>query len=459
MAGDLNLQLRNLGVEEPYSHEAEQAVLGAVILEAGLLSELIEILSPDHFYNRQRGQIYAQMIQLFTQSQSIDIVTLLNNIVENGIIAGENDAKHYLASLAETVPSLSNVKAYASIILQKHTIRRLMAAATEILEATTTEADPAVLLEYAEQKIYDLRQGRDSSALSHIQTPITETLGYIQKISGPDRDSYLGIPTGFDYLDSLLGGMGKSDLIILAARPGVGKTSFALNIATNVAKRCQEAVAIFSLEMSREQLSARILSSEGLLDSSIFRSGITNHELWRELAEVSSRISQLPIYLDDSSGITVPEIKAKIRRINSDPRMPNVGLVVIDYLQLMTSAKRSDSRVNEVSEITRSLKIMAKDLMVPVITLSQLSRATEKRSKEEHRPVLADLRDSGSIEQDADAVLFLFREYLYDDEADDTEAECIIAKNRHGGLGTARLMWDGNHTRYLNPDYTHSDEY
>ncbi len=459
MAGDLTLQLKNLGVEEPFSHEAEQAVLGAIILDSALLSELIEMLTPEHFYNRQRGQIFAQMIQLFTQSQGIDIVTLLNNIVESGIIADENEAKLYLASLAETVPSLSNVKAYASIMLQKHTIRRLMSAATEILEATSTETDPAMLIEFAEQKIYDLRQGRDSSALSHIQTPITETLGYIQKISGPDREKYLGIPTGFDYLDNLLGGMGKSDLIILAARPGVGKTSFALNIATNVAKRQQEAVAIFSLEMSRQQLSARILSSEGLLDSSIFRNGINNHELWRELADVSSRMAKLPIYLDDSSGVTVPEIKAKIRRINSDPRMPNVGLIIIDYLQLMTGTKRTDSRVNEVSEITRNLKIMAKELMVPVITLSQLSRATEKRSKEEHRPVLADLRDSGSIEQDADAVLFLFREYLYDDEADDSEAECIIAKNRHGGLGTARLMWDGTHTRYLNPDYTHSDEY
>ncbi len=459
MAGDLSLQLKNLGVEEPFSHEAEQAVLGAIIIDSNLLSDLIEMLSPDHFFNKQRGLIYSQMIQLFAHSQTIDIVTLLNNIVENGIIAGENDAKHYLASLAETVPSLSNVKAYATIIIQKYTIRKLMSAATEILEAASSESDPNLLLEYAEQKIYDLRQGRDNSALLHIETPITETLGHIQKISGPDRERYLGIPTGFEYLDNLLGGMGKSDLIILAARPGVGKTSFALNIATNVAKRQQDAVAIFSLEMSREQLTARILSSEGLLDSSIFRSGITNLELWKDLADVSTKMSKLPIYLDDSSGITVPEIKAKIRRINSDPRMPNVGLIVIDYLQLMTSGKRSESRVNEVSEITRNLKIMAKELMVPVITLSQLSRATEKRSKEEHRPVLADLRDSGSIEQDADSVMFLFREHLYNDEADESEAECIIAKNRHGGLGTAMLMWDGNHTRYLNPDYSHSDEY
>ncbi len=453
MAGELTLQLKNLGIEEPFSHEAEQAVLGAVIIDSSLLSDLIEMLTPEQFYNSQRGQIYAQMIQLFTQSQTIDIVTLINNIVENGIIANENDAKLYLASLAETVPSLSNVKAYASIILQKHSVRRLMAAATDILETASKESDPSVLLEFAEQKIYDLRQGRDSSALLHIETPITETLGYIQKISGPDRDRYLGIPTGFVYLDRMLGGLGKSDLVILAARPGVGKTSFALNIATNVAKRMQEAVAIFSLEMSREQLTARLLSSEALLDSSVFRSGIDRMELWKELADASSKMSKLPIYLDDSSAITVPEIKAKIRRINSDPRMPNVGFIIIDYLQLMTSGKKFDSRVNEVSEITRNLKIMAKELMVPVMTLSQLSRATEKRSKEEHRPVLADLRDSGSIEQDADSVLFLYREATYDDEADDTQAECIIAKNRHGEVGTAQLMWDGAHTRFLNPEY------
>ncbi len=358
------------------------------------------------------------------------------------------------------MPSISNVHVYANIIVEKFTIRRILHAAADIAQATTESGDTAMLIEMAEQRIYELRQGRDATSMQQIGTAITETLGHIQRISGPEREKYLGIPTGFSYLDTMLGGLGKSDLIILAARPGMGKTSFALNIATNVAKRNQDAVAIFSLEMSKEQLTARILSSEAMLESSIFRTGIKNNMAqWQDLADISAKVARMPIYLDDSPGVTVPEVKAKIRRINTDPHMPNIGLIIIDYLQLMTSAKRSDNRVNEVSEITRSLKIMAKELMVPIITLSQLNRGTESRTKTDHRPVLADLRDSGSIEQDADCVLFLYRDKQYNDEADDRLAECIISKNRHGSVGKVDLVWDGEHTRFLDPDMQHLDEY
>ncbi len=460
MAGELSLQLQGLGIKEPFSHEAEQAVLGAVLIEPNILAELIETLNPDHFYNRQRSQIYEQLIYLFTQSKPIDIITLVNHVTELGIIADENEAKLYFKSLADTVPTLSHFSDYAKIIVEKHTVRRLMHTATDIVEATTESTDAAMLLEMAEQRIYELRQGHDTSALQHIRVSVTETLAHVQKISGPEREKYLGVPTGFAYLDVMLGGLGKSDLVILAARPGMGKTSFALNIATNIAKRGQSAVAFFSLEMSREQLNSRILSSEAMLDSSIFRTGIKNNmQQWEELADVASEVAKLPIFLDDSSGITVPEMKAKIRRINSDPHLPSIGVIFIDYLQLMTSGRRTDNRVSEISEITRNLKIMAKELMVPIITLSQLNRASESRAKSDHRPVLADLRDSGSIEQDADSVLFLYRDSKYNETADERLAECIVSKNRHGEVGKVDLIWDGSHTRFLDPDYSHDEEY
>ena len=259
----------------------------------------------------------------------------------------------------------------------------------------------------------------------------------------------------------MLTGLGRSDLIILAARPGMGKTSFALNIATNVAKRQKIPVAIFSLEMTKDQLTSRILSSEAAIDSQKLRTGTLSGQDWVDLAQASDVLAQAPIYMDDTSAITVPEIKAKVRRLNQDPARPDVGLVVIDYLQLMNSGKRSDSRVQEISDITRNLKIMAKELNVPIICLSQLSRNTERSSNRDHKPMLSDLRDSGSIEQDADSVLFLYREAYYDTEgqADATTAECIIAKNRHGEVGSVQLGWDGAHTRFMNVEFTHNDGY
>ena len=317
------------------------------------------------------------------------------------------------------------------------------------------------MLESAEQKIYEIRSGRDQSAMQPISSTIIDTYNTLQKISGPDREKYLGIPTGFTYLDKMLTGLGRSDLIILAARPGMGKTSFALNIAVNVAKKQKTPVAIFSLEMTKDQLTSRILSSEAAIDSQKLRTGTLAGQDWVDLAQASDILAQSPIFMDDTSAITVPEIKAKVRRLNQDPAKPDVGLVVIDYLQLMNSGKRTDSRVQEISDITRNLKIMAKELNVPIICLSQLSRNTERSSNRDHRPMLSDLRDSGSIEQDADSVLFLYREAYYDTEgqSDTTTAECIIAKNRHGEVGTVSLGWDGAHTRFMNVEYSHHDAY
>ena len=460
--GGTELNLESMGVNLPYSMQAEQSVLGAALLQADIIPELVELLRPEMFYARQNGQIFAEMVRLFTAGQTVDFVTLLDAVTGEGVFESADAAKVYLTGLAETVPSISNVQAYAKIVQEKYLVRQLMGAAKDILEQSGEEPDADLLLESAEQKIYEIRSGRDTSALTSISSVIVDTLVNLQKIAGPDRDKYAGIPTGFTYLDTVLTGMGRSDLIILAARPGMGKTSFALNIATNVAKKQKIPVAIFSLEMTKDQLTSRILSAEAGIDSQAFRTGKLKDEDWDDLARASEMLHDAPIYMDDTSGITIPEVKAKIRRINQDPSRPDIGLVIIDYLQLMTSGRRTENRVQEISDITRNLKIMAKELNVPVIALSQLSRAAEKTTgRSDHRPQLSDLRDSGSIEQDADVVLFLYRAAYYnsqngeDSQANENEAECIVAKNRHGETSVVRLGWDGAHTRFSNLDVSH----
>ena len=462
--GGTELNLESMGVNLPYSMQAEQSVLGAALLQADIIPELVELLRPEMFYARQNGQIFAEMVRLFTAGQTVDFVTLLDAVTGEGVFESADAAKVYLTGLAETVPSISNVQAYAKIVQEKYLVRQLMGAAKDILEQSGEEPDADLLLESAEQKIYEIRSGRDTSALTSISSVIVDTLVNLQKIAGPDRDKYAGIPTGFTYLDTVLTGMGRSDLIILAARPGMGKTSFALNIATNVAKKQKIPVAIFSLEMTKDQLTSRILSAEAGIDSQAFRTGKLKEEDWDDLARASEILHDAPIYMDDTSGITIPEVKAKIRRINQDPSRPDIGLVIIDYLQLMTSGRRTENRVQEISDITRNLKIMAKELNVPVIALSQLSRSAEKATgRSDHRPQLSDLRDSGSIEQDADVVLFLYRQAYYnrhqdgaeEQQADERTAECIVAKNRHGETSTVQLGWDGAHTRFMNLDFSH----
>ena len=457
------LNLETLGVQLPYSMQAEQSVLGAVLLRAETLTDLIEIVKPEMFYSRQNGQIFSEMIRLFMSDQTIDFVTLLDAVSSDGVFESTDAAKVYLTGLAETVPSISNVVSYARIVQEKYLVRQLMNVAKDILEDSGQEGDADLLLESAEQKIYEIRSGRDTSALTPLSSSMVETLGTLQKLSGPDADKYKGIPTGFRLLDSVLTGMGRGDLIILAARPGMGKTSFALNIATNVAEQQHIPVAVFSLEMTKEQLTNRILSAKAGIDSHAFRTGALTQTDWEDLAIASERLHDAPIFMDDTSGLTIPEMKAKIRRVNQDPSRPKIGLIVIDYLQLMTTGKRTENRVQEISEITRNLKIMAKELSVPIIALSQLSRAVEKQGAgSAHRPQLSDLRDSGSIEQDADCVLFLFREAYYNNQkgedapaADAGVAECIVAKNRHGETSTVPLGWDGAHTRFTDVDFNH----
>ena len=386
------LNLESVGINLPYNMQAEQSVLGAVLLKPDTLTDLVEILKPEMFYTRQNAQIWTEMLRLFTNDQTIDFVTLLDAVVSDGVFPSADEAKIYLTGLAETVPSISNVKAYAQIVQEKYLVRQLMGVAKDILQDAGDEPDADLLLENAEQRIYEIRSGRDSSALTPLSSSMVETLTNLQKISGPDADKYKGIPTGFRLLDTVLTGLGRGDLVILAARPGMGKTSFALNIATRVAMQQKVPVAIFSLEMTKEQLTNRILSSEAGIDSQAFRTGALRAEDWEYLALATEKLHDAPIYMDDTSGITITEMKAKIRRVNQDPARPNVGLIVIDYLQLMTTGQRSENRVQEISSITRNLKIMAKELNVPIIALSQLSRAVEKQgNNSSHRPQLSDL--------------------------------------------------------------------
>ena len=458
------LSLASLGIQMPYNMQAEQSVLGAALMEESILNRLMTELQPEMFYSDQNRAVFEQMCALFSDSEAVDVITLVDALAQNEVFRSADDAKTYIAQIAETVPAISNVDSYIKIVKEKYQTRRLIEAARQTLEQAVSEPDADMLLESAEQKLYDIRGGQDKSGVKSIRESILEVIDTMQKLSGADRSKYAGIPTGFNYLDTVLTGLGRSDLIILAARPGMGKTSFALNIATNVARQQKVPTIIFSLEMTCEQLTDRILSSVAGIDSQAFRTGRLNNSDWNDFATATSLLYNVPIYMDDSSGISVPEIKAKIRQINQDPKREPIGLVIIDYLQLMQSAKRTESRVQEISDITRNLKIMAKELNVPVIALSQLSRAAEKTTgRSDHRPQLSDLRDSGSIEQDADVVLFLYRAAYYNrqngegEQANENEAECIVAKNRHGETSIVRLGWDGAHTRFSNLDQVHEE--
>ena len=435
-----------LGVEMPYSMEAEQSVLGAVLVEPGCLSELVEKLRPESFYRPQHKALFGEMVRMFTGGEAVDFITLLEAAREAEIFGTEQEAKVYLTHLMEIVPSVRNLGAYVDIILDKQLVRNLMEISGDILsEARESGAEGHLLLDSAEQRIYDVRQGRSAKGLISISDALIETYDRLNKLSGDDREQYLGIRTGFSAVDERIGGLNKSDLILIAARPGMGKTSFALNIAANVAIKAKKKVAIFSLEMSSEQLTTRMLSCEACVESRRLRSGLLEGDDWTRLAEAAQLLNKAPILIDDTAGITIPEIKAKLRRIK------DLDLVIIDYLQLMSSGRHTDNRVQEVSEMTRNLKLMAKELNVPVVVLSQLSRATE--SRQGHKPMLSDLRESGSIEQDADIVMFLYRESYYllqegQEAPEQDTVECIVSKNRHGETGSAVLCWDGQYTRF-----------
>jgi len=431
------------GQDLPYSLEAEQSVLGAVLVESSCLSALLEDVRAEYFYRRENARIFEIMVRLFASGQPIDLIMVLEHTLRDGVFESESDAKVYLAQLVQIMPSTANVQAYARIVRERYYVRSLMLAAGDIIEhARDSDSDAQSLMDAAEQRIFEIRQGQQHSKLLRIDGIMLEIYDKLQRLSGDDRDQYMGIPSGFSGLDRIMTGLNKSDLVLIAARPAMGKTSFALNIATNVAMKAGKKVAIFSLEMSREQLVERILSSHSSVQGSRMRTGELSSDDWVRLANSAKEIAKIPVYVDDTAGITVPEIKARLRSVR------DLGVVIIDYLQLMSTQGRNENRVQVVSEITRSLKVMAKDLNVPVIVLSQLSRGPDQRAND-HRPLLSDLRESGSIEQDADLVLFLYRDAYYNPESGEANvAECIVAKNRHGETGTVKLAWDGEHTKF-----------
>lgn len=432
-----------LDIELPFSAEAEQSVLGAMLLDPTCISTVMQhITSAECFGRPQHRQLFAIMLQMFTLGQSIDLITVLEAARAQTVFATDEEAKIYLTKLVQIVPSIGNVESYAIIVQEKFYVRSLMFAAKDVIEmARDPQVEALTLLDNAEHRIFSIRQGREATGLIPIEEVILSTYDQLQRLSGDDRDAYTGIPSGYSQLDSITTGLNKSDLILIAARPAMGKTAFALNIATHVATKARRAVAVFSLEMSREQLVLRVLSSEAGIQSQSLRTGALSPGDWERLALAAQMLSASPMFIDDTPGITVAEMKAKLRRIR------DLGLVIIDYLQLMSTGRRIDNRVQEVSEITRSLKIMAKELNVPIITLSQLSRGPDSRS--DHRPMLSDLRESGSIEQDADIVMFLYRDAYYNrDSGEQNIAECIVAKNRHGETDSVQLGWEGQFTRF-----------
>ena len=446
------------GINIPYSLDAEQSVLGAVIMDGEGLAEIATMLQPEHFHVSLHKSIYAVMLSMFLTGERIDIVTVLDKCMQQGVFETAEQAKEYLVRLSSAVPSISSVSKYAEIVSEKYMLRSLIYASKEIIDAANAGGEDAnTLVDFAEQKIFDIRNGTEVKGLTHISGVVLDRLNVLNELSRTAAESgepvMTGLSTLYRELDKRIHGLNRSDLIILAARPGMGKTSFAMNIATNVCKKQPDkSVAVFSLEMSKEQIVGRMISSEASLTSDEMKTGKISQQKWKDIGRAADILTKLNIYIDDTAGMNVAGIKSKLRR------MKNLGLVVIDYLQLMSSVKNyGGNRVVEISDITRNLKIMAKELDVPVICLSQLARGPEQRP--DKRPMLSDLRESGSIEQDADIVMFLYRNAYYDKSDPNVNAcECIVAKNRHGEPGTVPLGWDGQFTRFTNAEVVRSEQ-
>ena len=437
--------------QPPQSLEAEQAVLGSILIDSRCVAEVIGILRPEDFFLQQNREIYEAIYTMFNFSQSIDPVTILDKMRELGF--HHENSRDYILQLMDITPTASNVVRYANIVRDKAMLRGLAKAADEISETVYSQVGtPAEMLESAEKKIFALRKGERGESLEHIGTILYKVFDHLKELS--ESDSLIpGLSTGLRDLDFKINGLNKSDLLMIAARPAMGKTSFALNIGLNVAKKYRSTVAFFSLEMSREQLAMRLLSGESFVDSQKMATGKLSEEEWEKIFMAASALSQTDIRVDDNPSITVAEMNAKLRRVD------NLGLVIIDYLQLMNSSgygKGSENRVQAVGEISRSLKIMAKELNVPVICLSQLSRAVESRT--DKRPIMSDLRESGAIEQDADAILFLYRDDYYNPNSEEKNvAECIVSKNRHGETGTVKLQWLPQYTTFADREWKHAE--
>ena len=421
-----------LGKIPPNDVEAEQAVIGSMLTDKEAVSAAIEVLKPEDFYREDNRIIFEAILSLYGRSEPIDIITIKSELSSMGKFEAVGGLE-YIAELPDKVPTTANVEQYIKIVEEKSVLRNLIKTANEIITLgydQTQEVDS--IIDGAEKKIFEVMQKKNQKGYTPIKDILVETFTELEQLYN-QKQRITGIPTGFSDLDFRTSGLHNSDLILVAARPAMGKSAFALNIATNAAVRAKVPVAIFSLEMSKEQMTSRILCSEA----------------WGKLAAASGELSEANIYIDDTPGISIMEIRAKCRKMKIEK---NIGLVVIDYLQLVQgSGKRGSSREQEIAEISRSLKILAKEINVPVIALSQLSRAPEQRP--DHRPMLSDLRESGSIEQDADIVMFLYRDDYYNEDSEKKNiAEVILAKHRAGSTGTVELLWLGNYTKFANID-------
>ena len=438
--------------QAPQSVEAEQALLGSILIDSRCVTEIIGLVQPEDFYLQQNREIFEAIYTMFNFSETIDPVTVLDKMREMGVY--HDNSRDYILQLMEITPTAANAARYANIVREKAMLRGLGQAAADIHEMVHEGVGtPSEMLESAEKKIYALRKGERGESLEHIGTVLHKVFDRLTELSQSDS-AIPGLSTGLRDLDTKINGLNNSDLLLVAARPAMGKSAFALNLAVNVAKKYKKTVAVFNLEMSREQLALRLISSEGFLDMQTLATGKLSEEEWNKLCLASSALSQTDIRIDDNPTITVADISAKCRRLD------NLGLVVIDYLQLMNGSgygkSGGENRVTIVGEISRALKIMAKELNVPVICLSQLSRAVESRT--DKRPILSDLRESGAIEQDADVVMFLYRdEYYHEDTEDKGIAECIVAKNRHGETGTVKMQWFGAYQTFTDREWKHAE--
>ena len=424
---------------------AEQAVLGSMLADTDAVVKAIEILKPEDFYREDHKEIYSAMLELYGLGEPIDFLTLRNILQQRGTLE-KVGSEMFLSTLIDSVPTTSNIESYVKIVEEKATLRSLIKAANDILAmgyASTEEVNS--IIEKTEKKIFDVLQNRNSRGYASIKDILIDTFDNIEQLY-KKKSKVSGIESGFTDLDLKTSGLNPSELIMVAARPAMGKSAFVLNIAHHVAMNGKVPVMIFSLEMSKEQMVNRILCSEAEVDSMKVRTGDLDSEDWIKLGKASGNLAEAPIYIDDTPGLSSAELRAKCRKAKLEK---DIGLIIIDYLQLMESKGRSESRQNEISEISRSLKILAKELNVPVIALSQLSRAPEARP--DHRPILSDLRESGSIEQDADIVMFLYRDDYYNPDTEKKNvAEVIIAKNRSGSTGTVELAWLGKYTKFAN---------
>lgn len=435
----------------PYSVEAEQAILGTILVDP-LRYDEVSFLTSEEFYLPQHQQIFSAITQMFLADRQVDLVTLIDTLTQMGTYT-EGDAGKYLKALADLATTASNIGEYAKIVQDKALLRKLIQASQEISENAFSEiGDVSEILGLAEKSISEVTDRRAGKNFEHIRDAILRNYDTLLKLKN-DPESLMGLRTNYEVLDRILVGLGAGELMIVGARPGMGKTSFALNIACNVAKSTKKDVAVFSLEMTTEELSSRLLCSEALLDSRCMRTGRLNEEEWKRLGDAMSALNETEIWIDDSAQITVGNMKSKLRKLK------NLGLIVIDYLQLMHDEKYRDNRVLEIQQITGSLKIMAKEFGVPIILCSQLSRGTKEQKEGNKRPSMTDLRDSGAIEQDADVILLLHRaeyykvaEHAADELSDHEICDCIVAKNRHGSTGNVRLAWYGRHFRFVTSD-------